>query len=287
MARPYGSSVKRGPTIRVQGILGGQARQDRVIGGDRGDLALLQQHQAVGPVRYRDRDRVRGRRRDVADGGGSGGGTDLLAAEIADAFSGRAGLHQDPLARVVVDGGEISRWSRLQLMVIVWATMSTAPDWMSGIRWASEMALYWTLFGLPKIAGCDRAHHVDVEPLDLAGEGVEVAEVVGVLVHAGDEVAAGPDPGHEGARGHLRRPGGRRLAVGSHAGSPRRRGRPAVAPGGCHRRGPAATAQAASAATASSSGGSRAASARRLHRYSASRWLSPRAQPAAMTSDAR
>ena len=37
-------------------------------------------------------------------------------------------------------------------MVIVWATMSTAPDWMSGIRWASEMALYWTLSGLPKIA---------------------------------------------------------------------------------------------------------------------------------------
>ena len=37
-------------------------------------------------------------------------------------------------------------------MVIVCATMSTAPDWTSGIRWASEMALNSTLFGLPKIA---------------------------------------------------------------------------------------------------------------------------------------
>ena len=43
-------------------------------------------------------------------------------------------------------------WSRAQLIVIVCATMSTAPDWTSGIRWASEMALNSTLLGLPKIA---------------------------------------------------------------------------------------------------------------------------------------
>ena len=35
---------------------------------------------------------------------------------------------------------------------MVWATMSTAPDWTSGMRWASEIALKTTLFGLPKIA---------------------------------------------------------------------------------------------------------------------------------------
>ena len=43
-------------------------------------------------------------------------------------------------------------WSRSQLIVIVCATMSTAPDRTSGIRSASEMALNWTLLGLPKIA---------------------------------------------------------------------------------------------------------------------------------------
>src|SRR6185437_11224788 len=50
-----------------------------------------------------------------------------------------------------------------------------------------------------------RANHVDVEPLDLAVERVEVTEVVRALVHPGDEVAALADLGHERAVGYLRR----------------------------------------------------------------------------------
>src|SRR5690242_12432069 len=81
---------------------------------------------------------------------------------------------------------------------MVWATMSTAPDWISGIRCASEMARNSILPGLP--IALATADHVDVESLDLPVQGVEVAEVVGALVHAGDQVAAGADPGHERAR---------------------------------------------------------------------------------------
>src|SRR5215469_14638089 len=38
------------------GILGREPGQDRVIGRDRGDIALLQQNQAICPVRHGDRD---------------------------------------------------------------------------------------------------------------------------------------------------------------------------------------------------------------------------------------
>jgi hypothetical protein len=43
-------------------------------------------------------------------------------------------------------------FSRSQVIVIVWATMSTLPLLTSGMRSSLVSALYWTWFGLPKMA---------------------------------------------------------------------------------------------------------------------------------------
>ena len=153
-----------------------------------------------------------------------------------------------------------------------------------------------------------RLDHVDVEPLELAVERVQEAEVVGVLVDAGDEVAALADVLHPGS-GHPRRArqrrqarrvrialgdrGGGRVRLGSRlvsgrgrrvtrrslgrvrcrrGGTPRQRGRGEYAGrerGGCERGDPANDGAARRAAR---------------HRYSVSRRLMPKAQPAAMIS---
>ena len=136
-----------------------------------------------------------------------------------------------------------------------------------------------------------RPDHVDVEALDLPGERVEEAEVVGALVHPGDEVAAGADLRHERAWRHLRRPGraqAARLRVacargGGRAHRPWPPGRRAGWPGAAA----AAAVPSASPDAASTTSSARRQGARpRVHRYSASRRLRPQAQPATITSAA-
>ena len=160
-------------------------------------------------------------------------------------------LHDERLAlRVEVDGGEVhllepvavdrhrvrddvdQRVRRLGALV----------SWplTSGMRSASEIALK-RILAEHRVVGRadaeDRPGHgpdlVDVEPLDLPVQGVQVAEVVGALVHPGDEEAALPDGGHQRAGGDRRRAGrlqaarvrvaGRRAGRGGRGPPPRRR----------------------------------------------------------------
>ena len=136
-----------------------------------------------------------------------------------------------------------------------------------------------------------RPDHVDVEALDLSVEGVEEAEVVGALVHAGDEVAAGADLRHERARRHLRRPGRPQAAGRRIAGRGSRPLPPPAGPGAARGRAVTAADPGTAQAVAAPITGQRHQQQRRqpqpggrLHRYSASRVLSPRKHPAAMTS---
>ena len=173
--------------------------------------------------------------------------------------------------------------------------MSTVPLVMSGMRCASDIALNCNLARVTEDGLGHRPDHVDVEALDLAAERVEEAEVVGALVHPGDEVAAGADLRHERARRHLRRAGRAQAA--------RRR----IASGRGRARSPPWPPPPPDLATLTRRGRGRRGPQRqpgrrdhhqerpppghagtrpRVHRYSASRRLRPQAQPATITSDA-
>ncbi len=170
---------------------------------------------------------------------GPGGRAHLLAPEVGQARRRRVLQHQDPLARVEVDAGEVD---------LLQPGAGDRHRVRHDVHGAGEDVGYPLSIGdgleldLVRVAEDrlgHRADHVDVEALDLPVERVEEAEVVGALVHSGDEVTAGADLGHERARRHLRRPG-RAQAAGmrvtgrgaGHAGRAGRvgRGRPGLAP---------------------------------------------------------
>ena len=166
---------------------------------------------------------------------------------------------------------------------------------MSGMRCSSEIALNCTLPGSTEDGLGHRPDHVDVEALDLAAERVEEAEVVGALVHPGDEVAAGADLRHERARRHLRRAGraqaARRRIAGVRGGRAHRLG-PGGRPDGGRvtrlgrgRRGPQRQPGRGDHHQDRPPPG-HAGTRPRVHRYSASRRLRPQAQPPTITSDA-
>ena len=87
IARPYGSSVSVGAHDLGERVLRREPVQDRVVGGDRRHLALLQQDQAVGPVGNLDDLRVRRVVRDGRHRVGAGGRAHLLAAEVGQAVA--------------------------------------------------------------------------------------------------------------------------------------------------------------------------------------------------------
>ena len=115
--------------------------------------------------------------------------------------------HQDPLGRVEVDAGEVDllqpgAGDRHRVRHDV---HGAGGDVGYPLRVGDRLVL-----DLVRVAEDGLGHrpdHVDVEALDLPGERVEEAEVVGALVHPRDEVAAGADLRHERAGRHLRRAG--------------------------------------------------------------------------------
>src|SRR6516162_6853003 len=169
-------------------------------------------------------------------------------------------------------------------MVIVWATMSTAPDCRDSLSVGHGFEL--DLVGVAKDRLRDGVHHVDVKPLDLPVPGVEVAEVVGALIHTRDEVTAGAVLGHERARSHRRRPGrpqaGRGITRAGRGGLRRHGPGQLMCWRGKHRRGPGYGPRGQGPCHEQQR--QQGPPVARLHRYSASRLLSPRAHPAAMIS---
>ena len=93
--------------LRVR-VLGGEPAQDRVVGGDRVDLVLLQQHQAVGPVvDRRPGSAATGRPRCAAIDVLPAAAQTFLSPRSRDAGRRRRLRHEHALAGVVVDGGEV------------------------------------------------------------------------------------------------------------------------------------------------------------------------------------
>src|SRR5580692_3900783 len=193
-------------------VLGGETVQDRVVGGDRRHLILLQEDQAVGPERDLDGGDLRPDRvvLDRVHRVGAGRRAYLLAAKVGQA-AGRDHVVGDehPLVRVEVDAGEVNLRQALtgDRHRMSHDVDAAAGDGGDSLRVGDRLEL--DPVGVAEDRLGHGADHVDVEPLDLAVERVEVAEVIGALVHPGDQVALLLDRGHERAGGHFRRAGRR------------------------------------------------------------------------------
>ena len=150
-------------------------------------------------------------RLDDAERVGPVGRADLLAAQGGQAGRGGVLQHQDPLGRVEVDAGEVDllqprAGDRHRVRHDVHGAGGDVGD---PLRIGDRLVL-----DVVRVAEDGLGHrldHVDVEALDLPGERVEEVEVVGVLVHPRDEVAAGADLRHERARVTCGGPDGLRL----------------------------------------------------------------------------
>ena len=135
------------------------------------------------------------------------GGADALAAQVFDPGRAGAGRHEDPLGGVEVDGGEVDL-----LKPIAGDRHRVRHDVHRAIAHVRNPLLVRDRLELHlgRIAEDrlgDGVDHVDVEALDLLVQRIEEAEVVGALVHAGDEVAARLDRRHVRAGRDLRRTG--------------------------------------------------------------------------------
>ena len=126
-------------------------------------------------------------------------------------FDARARRHQQPLLGVVVDRREVD------LRAPVAGDRDRVDDDVDLALLDERKSLGHGQRDEPHVAlggAEDRrghlVHEVDLEPLDVPGGGVQVAELVEPRVDAGDEVALLVDLGHEAAGGHVVRRGQRR-----------------------------------------------------------------------------
>ena len=220
IAMPYGSAVNRSPTTSVNGSCA--ARPARIVSSvDTASTwfccSITRQSVQPGtstPIGLDVRVDDVGQRRGLL------GGAHLLAAERVDAGEAGVLLHQHPLAGLVVDRGELDVLAPLAvdrhgLHDEVDVAVLQRGD---ALRRGEDAQL--DRVAVAEDGPGDLARHVEVEALDLTGDRVAEAELVGVLVDADDQLAllrgCSPSSSRPAVRsGPGRAPCGRRLAVGS------------------------------------------------------------------------